>query len=336
MPDHPSTADPSGRRILNDPAERLAGLRRLLISGEPVETFSVITNAWPDLCHDLDNGIADPAGNQQRLEGFLDLVESSCRAAAASLHRQRRFEEEEERLALGQDLLAARDAERARTLGAMRGQLQRFRIRDLLAAAPTADPSSQRNRDRGLELLGDLIRSRMASGEPPESEDPASGAVAFESFLEGIRSCLSMEEWLACWEEQHRLGHPHAVPPLVAALVATGFRSHRPGRIARALSLLEESGGSRCEEMAGLLRILLGEGPDGASAVERAMQLDRLQQWLGQEVLPGYRDSTTWTDLESWFTDPEVLNHGDHRPRSLPLFPPGPSAGRSAPEGWNG
>ena len=175
MPDHPSTADPSGRRILNDPAERLAGLRRLLISGEPVETFSVITNAWPALSHDLDNGIADPAGNQQRLEGLLDLVESSCRAAAASLHRQRRFEEEEERLALGQDLLAARDAERARTLGAMRGQLQRFRIRDLLAAAPTADPSSQRNRDRGLELLGDLIRSRMASGEPPESEDPASG-----------------------------------------------------------------------------------------------------------------------------------------------------------------
>ena len=116
-----------------------------------------------------------------------------------------------------------------------------------------------------------------------------------ETFLEGIRSCLTMEEWLVCWRS-----------------------------------------GSRSDAMVGWLRMLLGEGSSGTSAVERAMQLDRLQQWLGQMVLFGYCDSTGRKDLESWFIDPEELNHGEHRPRSLSLFPPGPSAGRSAPDGWNG
>ena len=325
----PALEIPSSREV--------AGLLLLLEAGQALDAFTLAARA-------LHPPQAPALGSGREADLTL-LAGEAALAAAADYGQERHYE------------LAARTLQQGLQLLQRMGQLPELRERihgELEALAPfrvldllSRDPSASQEREEGLALLEQLVERR---GGLEGNADEGFAAEDFQTFFKQIRSFLTVQEQLDLFDRWGRQGSPAAEFLATIALTASGFAQRKPERIGAARERLRGSGREGIEALLANLDLLLGdvEGAtrrfaDGAGTDLRhwaaRQSSDPLAQvcawcrdWLGRDVLPGYRDVDADPDLEAYFSDRDVLAWVEREDRrSGRSVPPPPGAPAAAP-----
>ncbi len=327
----PALEIPSSREV--------AGLLLLLEAGQALDAFTLAARA-------LHPPQAPALGSGREADLTL-LAGEAALAAAADYGQERHYE------------LAARTLQQGLQLLQRMGQLPELRERihgELEALAPfrvldllSRDPSASQEREEGLALLEQLVERR---GGLEGNADEGFAAEDFQTFFKQIRTFLTVQEQLDLFDRWGRQGSPAAEFLATIALTASGFAQRKPERIGAARERLRGSGREGIEPLLANLDLLLGdvEGAtrrfaDGAgtdlwhwaarqSSDPLAQVCAWCRDWLGRDVLPGYRDVDADPDLEAYFSDRDVLawvEREDRRSgRSVPPTPGAPAAAPAA------
>ena len=334
----------SGQSVLPaldvSPGMEATGLLLLLEAGQALECFELV-------CAALEPPQAPILGNS-RAADLTILAGLACLAAAADLHRQRRYEGAAQILQKGLQLL-----QRMGQQPAIRQQLEDkldglrpYRVLDLLSRNLTA----QAERAEGLALLEELVKRR---GGLEGFGDPSMGPEEFQDFFKQIRAFLTVQEQIDIFSSW---APSSAAADFLAstALTASGFAQRKPERIAVARQRLEASSQEGHQPLIACQLLLLGEVERAQATFRQAappelkrwaelQSPDPLAQlcaycrdWLSRDVLPGYRDLEADPDLEAYFADRDVQAYVEQqdRPASSTAAPPALTF-TSSPHSWD-
>ena len=322
------------------PGMEVAGLLLLLEAGQAQECFELV-------CAALEPPQAPILGNS-RAADLTILAGLACLAAAADLHRQRRYEGAAQILQKGLQLL-----QRMGQQPAIRQQLEDkldglrpYRVLDLLSRNLTA----QAERAEGLALLEELVKRR---GGLEGFGDPSMGPEEFQAFFKQIRAFLTVQEQIDIFSSW---APSSAAADFLAstALTASGFAQRKPEQIAVARQRLEASSQEGHQPLIACQLLLLGEVERAQATFRQAappelkrwaelQSPDPLAQlcaycrdWLSRDVLPGYRDLEADPDLEAYFADRDVQAYVEQqdRPASSTAAPPALTF-TSSPHSWD-
>ena len=322
----PALEIPSSREV--------AGLLLLLEAGQALDAFTLAARA-------LHPPQAPALGSGREADLTL-LAGEAALAAAADYGQERHYEQAARTLQQGLQLLQ-RMGQLPELRERIHGELEAlapFRVLDLLSR----DPSASQEREEGLALLEQLVERR---GGLEGNADQDFAAEDFQTFFKQIRTFLTVQEQLDLFDRWGRQGSPAAEFLATIALTASGFAQRKPERIAAARERLRGSGREGIEPLLANLDLLLGD-VEGATQrfADRAgtdlqhwaarQSSDPLAQvcawcrdWLGRDVLPGYRDVDADPDLEAYFSDRDVLAWVEREDRRSGRSVP-PSSGASA------
>lgn len=327
-------------------SKEVAGLLLLLEAGQAVDCFELA-------CRGLQPPQAPMLGSSREADLTL-LAGLAALAAAEESHEQRLYEAAARILLQGLQLL-----QRMGQLPELRDQLQRrldqltpYRVLDLLHR----DLGATAERQEGLALLEQLVQRR---GGLEGNEDAAFPSAEFQPFFKQIRGYLTVQEQVDLFSRWGDGGSEVADYLASIALTASGFAQRKPERIAEARQRLEASGRSGIEALLANLHLLLGEVDRAHDSFERGASpelrawvskesADSLGQlcaycrdWLGRDVLTGYRDLDADADLEAYFSDRDVVAYVEREdrrsgrsyapPAPAPAAASLPSAGSSNP-----
>ena len=293
-------------------SREVAGLLLLLEAGQPLDSFNLASRCLqPPQAPALGSG---------READLTRLAGEAALAAASDYSQDRHYELAARTLQQGLQLL-----QRMGQLPALREKihseldaLSPFRVLDLISR----DPSAGQERQEGLALLEQLVQRR---GGLEGTADDGFAPEDFQTFFKQIRTFLTVQEQIDLFERWGRQGSPAADFLGTIALTASGFAQRKPERIAAARERLRVSGREGIEPLLANLDLLLGdvEGATQRFATGAGTELrgwaarqssDPLAQvcawcrdWLGRDVLPGYRDLDADADLEAFFSDRDVL-----------------------------
>jgi hypothetical protein len=319
--------DPGSLPTLEIPSSRdVGGLLLLLEAGQAHDCFELAQrNLQPPHAPALGSG---------READLALLAGLACLAAAADLHQQRRYEAAAQTLMQGQQLLQRTGQQpklRQQMEQEMNG-LQPYRVLDLLSR----DLGASGERSEGLALLDALVQRR---GGLEGNDDPRFPAQEFQAFFKQIRGYLTVQEQVDLFT---RWGADSRAAAFLAttALSASGFARRKPEQLVAALERLRTSDQAGTQPLQACLQMLLGRVDealylfqgDASPELRLWAQLqgdDPLSQlcaycsdWLGRDVLPGYRDLEADPDLEAWFADRDVQAFVEqHDPAPLPAQP---------------
>ena len=298
---------------LEVPSSReVAGLLLLLEAGQPLDGFEL---AW----RSLQPPQAPTLGSSREADLTL-LAGLSCLAAAEEAKLNRHFESAAGILRQGLQLLQ-RMGQVPELRERMNKELERltpYRVLDLLSR----DLAAKTERAEGLALLEQLVQRR---GGLEADSDPDFSAEEFQAFFRQIRSFLTVQEQVDLFSRWGDEGSDAADFLASTALTASGFAQRKPERIAAARDRLLASGRPGIEPLLANLHLLLGDVDqaratfDGGASKDlkawAARQSDDplaqlcayCRDWLGRDVLPGYRDLDADPDLEAYFSDRDVM-----------------------------
>ncbi|MCP9839458.1 DUF4101 domain-containing protein [Synechococcus sp. J7-Johnson] len=302
------------------PSKELGGLMLLLEAGMPLEAFeATIACLQPPQAPALGSG---------READLCLLAALACRAAAAEMRDQRHYEAAAKLLQQGLQQL-----QRMGQLPDQRLQLSNdlhallpFRVLGLVSRPLTAT----QERGEGLELLESLVNRR---GGLEGEDDPTLPRDDFQAFIKQIRLFLTVQEQVDLFDRWARGGSATAEFLACYALTASGFAQRKPERIAAAQGRLEASAQPGIQPLLACLHLLLGQiepavqhfssgaGPDLKAWAEEQADAPLAQlcaycrDWLGRDVLPGYRDIEVDADLEAYFADRDVQAFVDQQDR---------------------
>jgi hypothetical protein len=312
-------------------SQEVAGLLLMLEADLPLEVFELVSRA-------LQPPQAPALGSGREADLAL-LGGLACRNGAEDLRRQRHYESAAHLLMQGQQLL--------QRMGQHPGQRQAI-SNDLLALRPfrildliSRDLSASDARAEGLQLLEDLVRDR---GGLETYGDSRLSAEEFEAFFRQIRSYLTVQEQIdlfSRWADRDGTSASRADDLATTALTASGFAQRKPERIATARERLLASGRPNRADQLACLHLLLGQveaaedtfasddvpRPAGDPGAEDTLArlCAHCRDWLGREVLPGYRDLESDPDLEAYFADRDVQRHLDALDSEPVVEPAAPS-----------
>jgi len=301
------------------PSMEVAGLLLLLEAGQAQECFELV-------CGALEPPRAPILGNS-RDEDLAILAGLSCLAAAADLHRLRRYECAALTLQKGLQLLQRKGQQPAirQQLEDKLDGLRPYRVLDLLSRNLTA----QAERAEGLALLEELVKRR---GGLEGLADPGMGPEEFQAFFKQIRTFLTVQEQIDIFT-RWAPNSPAADFLASTALTASGFAQRKPERIAAARQRLQASSQQGLQPLIACQSLLLGDVGRAQATfkqaappeVQRWAELqspDPLAQlcaycrdWLSKDVLPGYRDLEADPDLEAYFADRDVQAYVEQQDR---------------------
>jgi hypothetical protein len=298
---------------LEVPSSReVAGLLLLLEAGQPLDCFEL---AW----RSLQPPQAPTLGSSREADLTL-LAGLACLAAAEEAKLNRHFESAAGILRQGLQLLQ-RMGQVPELRECMNRELERltpYRVLDLLSR----DLAAKTERAEGLALLEQLVQRR---GGLEADSDPDFSAEEFQAFFRQIRSFLTVQEQVDLFSRWGDEGSDAADFLASTALTASGFAQRKPERIAAARDRLLASGRPGIEPLLANLHLLLGDVDqaratfDGGASKDlkawAARQSDDplaqlcayCRDWLGRDVLPGYRDLDADPDLEAYFSDRDVM-----------------------------
>lgn len=304
------------------PSKEVAGLLLLLEAGQGAEAFEVARRSL--------NPPQAPALGSSREADLILLAALACLASAEDYRKERRYEASAQTLQLGLQLL-----QRTGQLPASRQTMERtlaallpYRVLDLLSR----DLAAVSERNEGLQLLEQLVQQRGGLDGPGDADfEPEE----FQAFFKQIRQFLTVQEQVDLFSHWAVQSSPTATFLASYALTASGFSQRKPERVAAARERLSASGQPGVEAYVACLSLLLGQIDTakaqfarGASEELRHWAAEQgedplaglcayCQDWLDREVLPGYRDIETGTDLEAWFADRDVQLYVERQDRVL-------------------
>ncbi|MFZ0409256.1 MAG: ARC6/PARC6 family protein [Cyanobium sp.] len=293
-------------------SREVAGLLLLLEAGQPIDCFELA-------CRSLQPPQAPALGSGREADLTL-LAGLACLAAAEEARQSRHFESAAAILRQGLQLLQrmGQMPEQRERLNRQLERLTPYRVLDLLSR----DLAAKSERAEGLALLEQLVQRR---GGLESDSDPDFSAEEFQAFFRQIRGFLTVQEQVDLFSRWGDEGSAAADFLASTALTASGFAQRKPERIAAARDRLLASGRSGIEPLLANLHLLLGDVETARSTFEQGANKelrawaarksdDPLAQlcaycsdWLGRDVLPGYRDLDADPDLEAYFSDRDVV-----------------------------
>jgi len=303
-------------------SHEVAGLLLLLEADQAQEAFDLA-------CRCLQPPQAPALGSSR--EADLTLVAAlACQKAADEACGRRHFEAAVRLLQQGLQLLQrmGQVPEWRQRLAQDLDRLTPYLVLDLLSRELTA----QQKRAEGLTLLEQLVQRR---GGLEGDGDPSFSSDEFQAFFKQIRGFLTVQEQVDLFSRWGDAGSAAADFLASIALTASGFVQRKPERIAAAHERLMDSGRSGIEPLLANLDLLLGEvdsaletfatgaGPElqDWAARQSPDPLGQLcaycRDWLGRDVLPGYRDLDAEADLEAYFSDRDVVAWVEREDRRL-------------------
>ena len=309
--------------------QEVGGLLLLHEAGQHLEVFELVNRA-------LQPPQAPALGSGREADLCL-LAGLSCLAGAEDLRLQRRYESAALLLGQGQQLLQrmGQQPQQRQAINNALQALRPYRVLDLLSR----DLGAVEARSEGLGLLEELVAER---GGLEGHGDPHLSDVEFKAFFRQIRAYLTVQEQIdlfSRWSSAPGQQGGTADFLTTTALTASGFAQRKPDRIAAARDRLVASGQRDIQPLLACLYLLLGQvdeaeaafaqgaTPELQSWARRAGE-DPLAQlcaycrdWLGKDVLPGYRDLEADPDLEAYFADRDVQAYLDEL-EETPLPPP--------------
>jgi hypothetical protein len=294
--------------------QEVGGLLLLHEAGQNGDVFELVNRA-------LQPPQAPALGSGREADLCL-LAGVSCLAGAEDLRRQRRYESAAQLLGQGQQLLQrmGQQPQQRQAIADALQSLRPFRVLDLISR----DLGAVEARAEGLRLLEELVAER---GGLEGQGDPRLSAEEFQAFFRQIRAYLTVQEQIDLFSRWSRApGQQGGNADFLAttALTASGFAQRKPERIAAARERLLAGGQADVQPLLACLHLLLGQVDDAEAAFAQgatpALQAwarqagdDPLAQvcaycrdWLGRDVLPGYRDLEADPDLEAYFADRDV------------------------------
>jgi hypothetical protein len=309
--------------------QEVGGLLLLHEAGQHLEVFELVNRA-------LQPPQAPALGSGREADLCL-LAGLSCIAGAEDLRQQRRYESAALLLGQGQQVLQrmGQQPQQRHAIADALQALRPYRVLDLLSR----DLGAVESRSEGLGLLEDLVAERgglEGHGDPHLSDEE------FKAFFRQIRAYLTVQEQIDLfgrWSSAPGQRGGTADFLTTTALTASGFAQRKPDRIATARDRLLASGQRDIQPLLACLYLLLGQvdeaeaafsqgaSPELQSWARRAGE-DPLAQlcaycrdWLGKDVLPGYRDLEADPDLEAYFADRDVQAYLDELEESPPPPP---------------
>ncbi len=306
--------------------QEVGGLLLLHEAGQHLEVFDLVNRA-------LQPPQAPALGSGREADLCL-LAGLSCIAGAEDLRQQRRYESAALLLGQGQQLLQrmGQQSQQRQAIANALQTLRPYRVLDLLSR----DLGAVEARSEGLSLLEELVTER---GGLEGHGDPHLSAEEFQAFFRQIRAYLTVQEQIdlfSRWSSAPGQRGGTADFLTTTALTASGFAQRKPDRIAAARDRLLASGQRDVQPLLACLYLLLGQvdeaeeaftqgaSPELQSWARRAGE-DPLAQlcvycrdWLGKDVLPGYRDLEADPDLEAYFADRDVQAFLDELEESPP------------------
>lgn len=298
---------------LEVPSSReVAGLLLLLEAGQPTDCFELA-------CRSLQPPQAPALGSSREADLTL-LAGLACLAAADEAKLNRHFESAAGILRQGLQLLQ-RMGQVPDLREGMHRELERltpYRVLDLLSR----DLVAKDERAEGLALLEQLVQRR---GGLESNSDPEFSSEEFQAFFRQIRGFLTVQEQVDLFSRWGDEGSNAADFLATTALTASGFAQRKPERIGAARDRLQASGRSGIEPLLANLHLLLGDVDMALNTFEHGANKDLktwaarqsddplaqlcayCRDWLGRDVLPGYRDLDADPDLEAYFSDRDVV-----------------------------
>lgn len=202
-------------------------------------------------------------------------------------------------------------------------ELLPFRVLDTLSR-----DNDERAHLKGIHLLKRLVEDRggleAISSKYMESNE-------FYEFFKQIRSYLSAQEQISMYEEWGLDGSNAAIFLNCIALTAQGFAQRKPHRIDEALRKMEQMQAGELKPMVANMHLLLGNVETATQVFEKYADKElkewahqRTQdplgslcewcrEWLKRDVVKGYRDIDVDIDLESYFSDKDVVQYIEDR-----------------------
>lgn len=299
--------------------QEVGGLLLLHEAGQFCDVFELVNRA-------LQPPQAPALGSGREADLCL-LAGVSCLAGAEDLRRQRRYESAAQLLGQGQQLLQrmGQQLQQRQAIADALQSLRPFRVLDLISR----DLGAVEARTEGLRLLEELVAER---GGLEGQGDPRLSAEEFQAFFRQIRAYLTVQEQIdlfSRWSSGPGQQGGSADFLATTALTASGFAQRKPERIAAARERLLAGGQADVQPLLACLHLLLGQVDEAEAAFAQgatpALQAwarqagdDPLAQvcaycrdWLGRDVLPGYRDLEADPDLEAYFADRDVQAYLD-------------------------
>lgn len=198
-------------------------------------------------------------------------------------------------------------------------KLQPFRVLDMLSR-----DNDEESHEKGIGLLKELVNQR---GGLDMNSNEYMGSDEFHAFFRQIRKYLTVQEQIELYEKWGDEGSKAAKFLHCVALVAQGFSQRKPSRIYESLVRVEGIRSNELEPLIANMHLLLGdvENADRIFKLYADQQLkewsttktkDTLgalcewcREWLRRDVLNGYRDIDIEADIESYFSDKDVVGY---------------------------
>jgi len=194
-----------------------------------------------------------------------------------------------------------------------------FRVLDTLSR-----DNDDKARLKGIDLLKGLVRER--GGLEADSITHMDKNEFFE-FFKQIRIYLNVQEQVRLYEGWSVDGSKAALFLTCIALTAQGFAQRKPHKINIALKKLEQINAQELQPILANMHLLLGNVESATQIFENCTDQDLKEwarkrtkdplgglcewcrEWLKRDVLKGYRDIDIEADLESYFSDKDVIEY---------------------------
>jgi len=198
-------------------------------------------------------------------------------------------------------------------------KLKPYRILDLVSRE-----TGETSHENGINMLKNLVNER--GGLESESEQYMKD-VEFKAFFRQVRLYLTVQEQIDIFKDWALSGSKVSTFLAVMALVASGFVQRKPEKMVEALQVLKKIRTAELEPIVANIYLLLGDVKAAEDLFEMYADTDLKEwsqnwsdetlgkmcgwcrEWLSRDVLCGYRDIDSEANLESYFSDRDVIKY---------------------------
>ena len=292
----------------------IAGLLLLLESGEVEECLRIAEQVFRQKRLDMNYFSAD-------FKDLNKIIDYATLGYANKLKSKRYYETASEVLGrrIKSHSVGMGDKEIINIMATELEQLLPFRVLDMLSRA-----NDEQKHLIGIDLLTRLVAER---GGLDNNSNKYMNNDEFHAFFRQIRSYLTVQEQIDLYKKWASEGSKVGKFLHCIALVAQGFSQRKPNRIRDALDIMRTIATNELQPVVANMHLLLGDVENANNIFQlyadeqlkawwtkKAEEpLGRLcewcREWLERDVLIGYKDIDVGPDIDSYFSDKDVVSY---------------------------